>query len=242
MNFSPTLSDQINQLIDAGLQRENEKQPKRAYLGASEIGQKCLRRLAYGWHGYPRAPFPGRALRRFRLGHIHEDETADWLRNAGFTIEGQQAEYSVLDGKSQGHIDGVVTAGPVDLPYPMLWEHKIMKASIWRATLAHKVEKEHPTYFAQVQIYMRQFALKNTLFTALNSDTSELLFEVIPADVAQGDANAEKTVNIVSSKSPLEFPRLCTKSTDFEGKFCPYHEPCWATPKVATVKPSWMRR
>jgi hypothetical protein len=244
VNFAPaapTVASQINALIDAHLQAENAKQPARNYLGASEIGQPCERRLAYSYHKASREPFPGRPLRRVRLGHLHEDETVAWLRGAGFTIEGQQDEYSVLDGRSAGHIDGVVTAGPVDLPYPMLWEHKIMKSNIWRACQTHGVQKEHPTYYGQCQIYMRQFGLANTLFTALNSDTSELLFEVIPFVAAEGEALAEKTVRIVSSTSPNQFPRIAHVSTDFQCKWCPYNEPCWAPPKVAQPKPMWMR-
>lgn len=245
MNFAPSPSDaiaeQINAAIDVYLQAENAKQPARLYLGASEIGQPCERRLGYSYHKSAREPFPGRALRRFRLGHLHEDETAAWLRGAGFVIEGQQAEYSVFDGRSQGHIDGVVTAGPVALPYPMLWEHKIQKSSIWRATKKHGVRSEHPTYFAQCQIYMRQFGLAHALFTALNSDTSELLFEVIPFDAAFAETLVEKTIRIVESKSPEELPRITATSTDFTCKFCPYHEACWSTPKVEAPKPMWMR-
>jgi hypothetical protein len=246
VNFAPPPSEAvaaaINAAIDVHLQAENDKQAPRLYLGASEIGQPCERRLGYSYHKAPREAFPGRALRRFRLGHLHEDETVAWLRGAGFTIEGQQAEYSVLDGRSQGHIDGVVTAGPVVLPYPMLWEHKIMKSTIWRSTDKHGVRSEHPTYFAQCQIYMRQFGLANALFTALNSDTSELLFEVIPFDAAFAETLVEKTVRVVECKAPEELPRVSSSSTDFQCKWCPYHERCWSVANlIPQPKPMWMR-
>lgn len=249
MNFAPvppSLSDSINALVDAGLQAENAKQTKRTYLGASEVGNACERRLAYSFHDTPREAFPGRPLRRFRLGHIHEDETVAWLRNAGFTIEGQQAGYGVAnreDGtpRHAGHIDGVVTAGPVALPYPVLFEHKVMKSNIWRACAAHKVKKEHPTYYAQMQLYMRQFGLAHALFVALNTDTSELLFELVPYDAPAAESLVDKVERIVTSSAPGDFPRIAQVSTDFNCKFCPYHEVCWAPPKVALAKPGWMR-
>lgn len=243
MNFAPTLSDQINVLIDAHLQRENANRPVRDYLGASEIGQECERRLGYSYHNYPREEFPGRALRRFRLGHIHEDETVAWLQGAGFSINHSQAGFSLAGGRFKGHIDGIAaTGGPLDLPYPLLFEHKIMKASIWRAYVKHGVRKEHPTYFGQVQTYNRQFGLLNTLFAGLNADTSELHFELIPYDAVYAEQQIEKAARVLSSKDPLELVRIASVSTDFKCKWCPFRESCWAPPKVAAVKPSWMMR
>ena len=243
MNFAPTLSDEINGLVDLGLQRENAMQPPRDYLGGSEVGHECERRLAYSFHKEPREAFPGRPLRRFRMGHIHEAETVTWLQNAGFKIDHTQAGFSLAGGKFKGHIDGVAAlGGPLDLPYPLLFEHKVMKAVIWRAYVKHGLRTEHATYFGQVQIYMRQFALKHTLFGALNTDTSELHFELIPYDSAFAESLIEKAARILVSKSAGEFTRIASVSTDFKCKWCPYREPCWAPPKVAAVKPSWMKR
>jgi len=242
LNFAPTLSDQLNALIDKGLQAENEKQAKRDYLGGSEIGQPCERRLAYSYHGEPREPFPGRPLRRFRMGHLHEAETVAWLQGAGFAIKHTQAGFSLAGGRFKGHIDGVAAlGGPLDLPYPLLFEHKVMKSAIWRAYVKHGVQKEHPTYYAQLQIYMRQFALKHALFMALNTDTSELHPELVPYDSAFAEGLIDKAARILTSKSAADFPRIAQASTDFNCKWCPYREPCWAPPKVASVKPAWMR-
>ena len=243
MDFSPTLSDQLNALIDKALQEQNANRPVRDYLGASEIGQECERRLAYSYHNYPREEFPGRALRRFRLGHIHEDETVAWLNAAGFTIKHSQAGFSLAGGRFKGHIDGIAAlGGPLGLPYPLLFEHKIMKASIWRAYVKHGVRKEHPTYFGQVQTYMRQFALGHTLFMGLNSDTSELHAELVSYDTVYAEQQIEKAARILASKDPRELPRISSVSTDFKCKWCPFAAPCWEPPKVVTHKPGWMMR
>ena len=249
--MSEALSSAINALIDDGLQVANAAQAERDYFGASEGGQFCERRLAYSYHGEKRPPFPGRPLRRFRMGHWAEDETVDWMRAAGFKIEHSQAGFALLprgDGSFEyrGHIDGVVKAGPekladIAMPYPCLFEHKIMKAAIWRASVKHGIEVGHPTYYAQVQIYMRQMGLAWCLFAYLNTDTSELHFELIPYKSEVGEALTEKVARILASKDPREFARLAQVSTDVNCKFCPYQEACWATPVVAAPKPLWMR-
>lgn len=239
------LAEQINQAINTALEAENAAQPPRTYLGASEIGRQCERALAFKWHGHKGEPFPGRAIRRFRLGHIHEDETADWLRKAGFDLQGSQLHFSLADGKFAGHVDGIITGGPVAMPYPVLWEHKIMKASIWRETSRSKVETAKPEYFAQAQIYMRQFSLGHALFTALNTDTSELLFEMIPYDAAKADTYIDRARRILTSQSPEELPRAGNNEYAFACKFCGYKEVCWSAPKAATpavAAPSWLKR
>lgn len=237
------ISDVINPLIDAALEAEVAAQPARDYLGASEIGDLCERKLAFKWHGVEGKPFEGRGIRRFRLGHIHEDETARWLKGAGFALKGEQLRFHLADGKFSGGVDGVIVGGPIELPYPLLWEHKIMKAVYWRECKRGGVEITNPKYFAQAQVYMRQFGLAACLFTALNSDTSELYFELVPFDAAKAETFIERAQRIITSASPVELPRIGFSAQDFNCKFCPYKAVCWAEPKKAeTPTPSWLKR
>lgn len=257
MNFAPTaseeLSDKINRLIDDALEKENAAQPKRDYLGASRVGVECMRRLAYEYHHTEGNSFPGHAIRRFRMGHLHEDETADWLIKAGFDLRvkkpnGAQYGFGLAPhpetGRPRfaGHTDGIIVNGPdVGVIWPALWEHKIMKSAIWRATLKHGVRHEHFAYFAQTQIYMRQFTLANCLFTALNTDTSELLFELIPFDAELAQVLVDKAADVIESQRPEDLPRIAKEETDFRCKFCPFRDVCWKGPVVPAVRPAWLR-
>lgn len=237
------LSTTVNALIDAALETENAAQPARGYLGASEIGEPCERKLGYRWHKFPSDPFPGRVIRRFRLGHIHENETARWLKLAGFVLKGEQTGFELADGKFAGHIDGVIVCGPADMPYPVLWEHKIMKSSIWRQLSKSHVEAEQPKYFAQLQTYMRQLNLQAALFTSLNADTSEIYFEVVSYNAAKAQTYIDRAARIITSEHPKELPRIGRSEYDFECKFCPYKATCWEQPKVVeTPAPAWLRR
>jgi hypothetical protein len=237
------LSDQIEPLIDAALQAERANEPERDYLGGSEIGDLCERRVAFKWHKAKRKPVGGRGLRRFRMGHIHEHETARWLKLAGFKLKGEQLRFHLVDGKFSGGVDGVLLDGPLALPYPLLWENKIMKAVYWRECKRGGVELTNPEYFAQTQIYMRQFDLSHCLFTALNTDTSELYPELVPFVPAKAETFIDRAQRIILSQSPEEFPRLCHNAQDFNGKFCDFHEVCWAAPqRPATPTPSWLKK
>jgi hypothetical protein len=240
------LSQTLNALVDNALEVDNASQPPREYLGASEIGDLCERKLAFKWHKHPAEPFKGRGIRRFRMGHIHEDETARWLKMAGFKLTGEQLGFSLADGKFSGHVDGFITDGPVGLlPYPVLFEHKIMKSNIWRALTKSNVETEHPKYFGQLQIYMRQFGLTAALFTALNTDTSELHFELVGYDPAKAEVYIDRAQRILSSESPQELPRIGRSEFDFLCKFCPYKAACWGDVVVRTREvptPMWLKK
>ena len=61
---------QINRLLNAGLERENATSKPRSYLGASQIGEPCLRKVQYGYQKSNGKGFDGKTLRIFRAGHL----------------------------------------------------------------------------------------------------------------------------------------------------------------------------
>ncbi|MGZ6673837.1 MAG: hypothetical protein ACXVFM_15965 [Solirubrobacteraceae bacterium] len=253
---SPTelLSKTINAEIDAALEADNAKQKRRHYLGASRLGEECMRKLWYE-HNVPEkaTPFPGRALRRFELGHRHEDMTAAWLVKAGFNlatidhITGEQFSFMDSDAPIGGHTDGIIIGGPVALPYPLLWEHKVMKSTSWAKLVKDGVEKSHPVYYAQCVIYMEKLELGACLFTALNTDTSGLHFELVKAHGGRARALLNRGRAIVTATSEHDMPRCATVETDFRCRFCSFQEHCWrpddrVAKPIPSVLPAWARK
>lgn len=246
MNFAPpsgeSLAARLAKVIDAGLEAEAAQQKPREYLGGSRLGVECQRALGYEWFNTKAgisAQFAGKTHRRFRLGHMQEDETARWLRLAGFELythkpDGGQFGFATArdpetsEPRIKGHLDGCIVAGPLALPYPLLWEHKIMKASKWKEYSTKGVAKSHPVYFGQVQTYMAYMDLGHTLFMGWNSDTSEIWPELIPFDPACAQALTDRAVNVLQSASPEELPRITNDRTDFRCRFCDYSGRCWA--------------
>jgi len=233
---SPVTS-RINARIDAALEAKRAQEAPRTYLGASRIGEPCARRLVYEYHHTPEDPdkaIGGRTLRIFAVGHNFEDLAIGWLRAAGFDLrteqeDGSQYGFETVGGRIKGHIGGVILGGPdVGLTWPMLWEHKALKASSWRETQKKGVQASKPVYYGQVQIYMAYMDLPSTLFTALNKDTAELYHEVIAFDTPSAQALSDKAVEVIQAAEAGELlPRIAMNSDFYLCRFCPFAVRCW---------------
>lgn len=252
------LSRNLNGLIDGALEAWNAKQKPRTYLGGSRLGVECLRALGFEWQrqqqGAPIA-FPGRVIRRFQMGHIHESETAKWLRLAGFElltqgVDGEQFGFkTAVDAggvpRIAGHLDGVITSGPMELPYPVLWEHKIMNNKSWSDFMKRGLEASKPVYWGQVHVYMGYMELGACLFTALNTDTSEIGAELVPLDLQVAQRMSDRGVRVIEAARPEDLPRITNDPSDFKCKWCDHRDRCWGAPErvVPTPtqdKPAWL--
>lgn len=282
LNLTPSdrerLSVQLNDVINAALETWNARQKPRTYLGGSRLGVECLRALGFEWHSQreaarvrdeiaargltpsiPLTKFPGKVIRRFQMGHIHEAETANWLRLAGFELlthgtDGEQFGFQVAadeagNPRMAGHLDGVITAGPVDLPYPLLWEHKIMNAKKWREFMRDGLEKSNPVYWGQVHVYMGYMELGAALFTSLNTDTSELGFELVVFDLPTAQRMSDRGVRVIESARPEDLPRITEDRSDYRCKWCAHKARCWELKPISTTyeagpkpgdKPAWL--
>jgi hypothetical protein len=222
----------LNSFIEKSLL--NSAEEPRQYLGASLLGNKCARCIQYTFLGTtPDKPDTGQQKRIFEIGHVLENVVANWLRNAGFELEttdadGKQFGFTQADGRIQGHVDGIIRSGPLDLKYPLLWEAKTMKSAVWRDLVKDKLEIANSQYFTQVQLYMAYMKLSQCLFTSLNKDTAELYHELIPFSAAIAAQYSDRSVTILKATESNEFlPRCATKSDWFECKMCRFYNTCW---------------
>ena len=233
----PPLGARINTLLDDALVAERAGQRPRDYLGASRIGEPCARRLVYEFTRTPVDPgkeFAGRILRIFEAGDVFEDLAIRWLRAAGFDLRteksgGGQFGFETAGGRIRGHVDGVIVGGPhLGLAWPVLWEHKALKASSWSDTAKKGVRLSKPVYFGQMQIYMAYMGLGSALFCALNKDSCELYHEHVPFDPVAAQALSDKAVDVLRAADAGELlPRLATSPDFFLCRFCPFAGRCW---------------
>lgn len=248
-NHRPKLDEQISALIDMGLARERENQVPRNYLGASRLGVACERALQYE---YTRTPvdvgrdFSGRLLRIFEVGHTLEELAIRWLKLAGLDLytrkaQGGQFGFSVAGDRIQGHVDGILNGGPLVLgdfgmAYPAIWEFKTMNDKSWRDTVKQGVAKSKPVYAAQVAIYQAYMeasvpgvASNPALFTAINKDTQEIWFELLPFDGGLAQRMSDRGVRVITATAAGEtLARHTTTPTHMECKFCAWQDRCWS--------------
>ena len=232
------LGARINTRIDAALVAERDTQRPRDYLGASRIGEPCARRLVYEFTKTPVDPgkdFEGRTLRIFEAGHVFEDLAIRWLRTAGLDLrterrDGGQFGFETAGGRIRGHVDGVIVGGPdMGLTWPVLWEHKALKASSWSDTAKKGVQLSKPVYYGQLQIYMAYMGLAFALFTALNKDTCELYHEHVPFDAATAQALSDKAVDVLRAADAGDLlPRIAAHADFYLCRFCPFSARCWS--------------
>ena len=248
-NHSRSFAELLNDAVDAALVTENASRPRREYLGGSRVGHSCERALQFEFAGAPKdegADFPGRTLRIFAIGHVLEDLAIKWLRAAGIDLytrksndpDGQQFGFSVAGGRIRGHVDGIVAAAPeaLKLGVPALWECKTMNAKNWRETVKSGVAVAKPIYAAQMALYQAYMdasipglASNPALFTAINKDTAELHYELVPFNAELAQRMSDRAVRILRATDAGELlPRLARERGHFECRMCPYANRCWS--------------
>lgn len=250
MDFTPKPSAEwsanFEAIIDRAMQAKQQAEPRRNYIGASRVGEECLRKLGFEFHGTPKDPdreFSGRTLRIFERGHAGEDNMAARLRLAGFHLvthkpDGRQIGFATAwSDEAQafqfsGHLDGVVTASPYEsgVVCPALWENKVLGDRGFKELVRLGVRAAKPVYFAQMQLYMAylDLAANPGLFTAENGNTGEIYAERVPFDAAAAQAASDKGVKVVQSRDPFDLPRCAKAATDYRCKMCDYPGTCWA--------------
>jgi hypothetical protein len=228
-NLSQTpLNLALNMLIQ---QAEPREQNVRQYLGASAIGNECLRRVQYDWLVDPAHPTRVRDI--FARGHFFEEVSRQHLMRAGFRFAPpERFGFAAAGGLFRGHADGILVAGP-ELPgvgYPCLWEHKCLAAKGHRAIERDGLAKAYPQYAAQVAIYQAYLDVADhpALFTVTNADTTERLHLLVPFDAERAQAWSDRAVAVIRATQAGELlPRLTDGQNDWRCKMCGHRERCW---------------
>jgi hypothetical protein len=227
--------ENLNALLDAGLQSSSPERP-RTYLGASQLGDSCARRIQYRYTAIPTdTSLDARTLRIFAAGHAYETLGVAWIRAAGFNLETRNERgcpfgFATAGGRIRGHVDGIIKDGPSILDYPCLWEFKSMNAKNWKDCVRRGVAVSKPIYYGQIQLYMAYMGLTQSpcLLTCINKDTQELWHEQVPFDASAAQHLSDRGVQILKATDAGEtLPRIANDPTYYECKMCPYAKRCW---------------
>src|SRR6516225_4820631 len=102
----------INARVEEASARKHANDRARGYLGASLIGDECLRKIQFEWM-VATATFPARVHSIFARGHFFEAESRQLLIDAGFIFAPPEVlGFTAVDGLIAGHADGIIINAP----------------------------------------------------------------------------------------------------------------------------------
>jgi hypothetical protein len=204
-----------------GLLIESEHRP---YLGCSQLGHECMRKLWYDFRCVKNQTISPRANRLFQRGHREEPIVIADLRKTGVKVHSDQKEIVLCEGHCKGHCDGIAENIPDAPATPHLLEIKTCSEKHFSSLKKLGVEKKFPLYYSQMVIYMDGLRLKRALFIAVNKNTDERYYKRIPGNKAFAEKLKEKALFVVSSEEPLY--RLSNNPDYFQCKWCDYRGIC----------------
>lgn len=197
----------------------------RNYLGMSQIGHPCKRKLWMDMRGYGHKPEP-RLQCIFQLGHRVEDMVVTMLQKTGYRLEHtgkEQQTFSDCNGYLKGHGDGMIYGITTK---PHLLEVKSANKKKFEE-FQNKGYLHNVVYAAQVEAYMEHAKVDRALAVVMCKDNCDLYIERIRKAGTYASLR-DKAWEVIRSE---DFP-ACERIQ--ECHFCDYKVACW-TPDAFTV-------
>ncbi len=203
------------------------REAPRTYLGMSGIGEPCARKIWYAFRGYSPLPAEGRACMIFDLGDRVEDAVIHWLREAGYSIVGQQTDFSAHNGFFRGHCDGMID-GITSRRH--ILEIKSANDKKFHAFQSLGIRAVSETYYAQVQCYMGYSGLDRAIWVVMNNNTCELYTERAYFNKEDFDRYHQRALDIITAQDPPEEEKsnLC--------QWCDYR--VWCSAPMSAIQTS----
>lgn len=218
----PALSAEIKRRIDA--QSASEVDEPRWHLGASEIGEECLRRVWYKYRWIKHEEFSGAMRRLFQRGHSEEPKIVALLRSIGCVVSeydpvtGKQWRSSLLFGHYGGSCDGIANVTVNDVSLSCQLECKTHNRKSFADLVNHGVKKSKPKHYTQMCVYGKFNNLDIGLYFAVCKDNDDIHVELVSLDRDVAD-KAERTAEvIINAKSPPD--RISNNSSFYKCKSC----------------------
>ena len=210
----------------------------RTYVGASQIGHPCERKLWYDFRHCGGQAFDGRMLRLFQTGDLAEFRFVDELKGIGCTVHdvdpatGEQFEVKSLGGHFSGHMDGAGCGFPEAEKAWHVLEFKTHNAKSFAKLKSEGVKKSKPQHYAQMVCYMHLTGMKRALYLAANKDTDHLYSERLRYEDCREDAQRlmDRAERIIKSPQPPE--RIGDSADHWNCKWCEHTDRCHGTDAV----------
>lgn len=239
--YRALLQQTLPQIADA---YRSDEDGVRSHLGASVLGNKCLRAIWYSFRwvskkgvyamkGESIARAVARYLRLWNRGHIEEGRMLALMHMIGVQVyqqdaNGNQFKMSDFGGHFGGSCDGILIGVP-DLPegVPCLSEYKTHNAKSFKKLQEEGVKESKAEHYVQMQVYMLRFGLSVALYLAVCKDDDQLYGEIVPFNHDDAFWQMQRASRAIFDKKP---ERIRNASPGFFlCKFCEHRDVCFKT-------------
>ena len=225
----PKHVEELEKRIYASYVRKNEGSFRLTRIGASEIGEECVRAIWLSWRGAADSVFEGRILRLFKTGHIQEDRMLEDLRNAGLEVwshqdDGEQWTYTAADNHFVAKLDGVVRGVPSAEKTPHTLEIKSSNEKGFKETQNRGVQVAKPDHYYQMQAGMMLSGLDRALYVMINKNDERVYIERVVADQAAFDLILQKLGTLLEGTIPV---RIAESEESWKCRYCDYKAVCF---------------
>lgn len=233
--------------------KADKKSGLRDHLGASVIGEPCLRKTWFNFRGFGQSAITPRLIRLFNRGHLEEARFHAMLNACGIKTEfvnHDERQFGYKKGIFAGSIDGLAFGVPECEGETVLLEFKTMNSSRFKQFVAHDM-MPFPAYENQCHVNMHcmnifnkdllenfnltkplneknEALIKNTLFMAVCKDTDEIHAVIIPLDEAKARECLDRIPDILGEKVP---DGLHDHPKYFDCKMCGFNKFCYEKKK-----------
>lgn len=212
-----TILQQIDDLTS------NRKEYERNYLGASEIGDECPRKLWLTFHKYAEPEkFEPRMLRLFQRGKDEELRFEMYIHEIGIEIiDGSLDQAGFKDGFFSGHGDGVYLIDGKRVAAEMKTHSDKSFSQLRRGNL----KQSHPKHYTQCIVYAGKFNCVGALYMAVNKNNDELFFDYVELNHDDFEEYCAKAEFVTMADKPPD--RIATQPTSYKCKFCHVKNVCF---------------
>lgn len=213
----------------------------RPYLGMSQLGDECWRKLWYYFRWCEYVSYDGRVARIFQTGHDAEKKMIQALESIGVetwdTLD-QQDAFVEVNGHCQGHGDGAARNIPGAPKTDHLLEFKTSSDKYFKELLKKGIIEAKPTHYAQMIIYMYKKKYTRGLYMVENKNDSSYYTERVKADNTYARDLIRKAEEIITSEDVDDFDRIGNGTPSFfKCRFCDYTDLCYNdAPPVKTCR------
>lgn len=227
--------------VDKALEQKKNSESPRHYLGMSQIGDECHRKLFYSFRNAEKRAWAAQGVRNIEDGHVQEDIMAARLRMVPgielITVDPDDPEkqigFSLLLDHFRGHCDGAIL-GVLESPGTWhTWEHKSVGEASFEKLKKIRIEKGeknslrewNSTYYAQAIIYMHEMQLTRHFLTVSTPGGRDYLSIRTEYNRKEAEAIIEKAKAVIFDNWVIP-PRISDKREFYSCKWCTFQEVC----------------